>query len=546
MRSFFHALISKKEMWKSVIGYLLLFSALGIFIFTYSSIGENILDSDMSSELVLGKLLSKENTIISKNWNYSTEIRVFDSAIVYAFLFKFIKSWRMVRLIGNLLCLISIFLVSYFICKLLKMKEYFPYVAFALTLPISRDYYKFYLIGNFYLLKMTMILLVVLLVIKIYQEEKQNDKKISWKTIGLLVGVLVLGFISGIGTLRYFIAIYLPLLLAIVMMIAIDAMKEKKVDAVFNKKNLRLLLAIVVAFLGAGIGVLYSHKVVYIENPVLSWDAFISWGAFSFDRLGKVINQWLECLGYKSGNLIISMDLLKNFVCFAFLFCIFVSLRWFRNHYFELEKEVKLFVLFYINSIIVLSCFYLFSTMDFVEGEHKYYILTNFLSFFIVFIFISHCQMHQLLKHSLLALVAIMVMISGVCEYVLIHQSYQSSSQKDLSYYLVENGLVDGYATFWNASVLSELSDGVVKMRVFSSPKDIVEENYYQWLQEKEIQRKTPLGKTFVVLSYGEQEELRNSRLISQAMEKHLQDEVAGCYIYVFDNYQQMVSCFRS
>jgi hypothetical protein len=34
---------------------------------------DDILDSDISSEMVLGELLSKEHGIISPNWFYSTE-----------------------------------------------------------------------------------------------------------------------------------------------------------------------------------------------------------------------------------------------------------------------------------------------------------------------------------------------------------------------------------------------------------------------------------------------------------------------------------------
>ena len=46
------------------------------------------LDSDMSSEMVLAKLLAGEGGILSENWYYSTELRVLNIQIVLSFFFR--------------------------------------------------------------------------------------------------------------------------------------------------------------------------------------------------------------------------------------------------------------------------------------------------------------------------------------------------------------------------------------------------------------------------------------------------------------------------
>lgn len=46
---------------------------------------DHLIDSDMSSEMVLGRLLAKENTIISKNWYYATELRVINTQLIFPF-----------------------------------------------------------------------------------------------------------------------------------------------------------------------------------------------------------------------------------------------------------------------------------------------------------------------------------------------------------------------------------------------------------------------------------------------------------------------------
>lgn len=47
-----------------------------------------LLDSDMSSEMVLAQLLAKENAALSTHWYYSTELRVLNTQLLYAFFFK--------------------------------------------------------------------------------------------------------------------------------------------------------------------------------------------------------------------------------------------------------------------------------------------------------------------------------------------------------------------------------------------------------------------------------------------------------------------------
>ena len=62
---------------------LLVFNS--VFIYRY---GRQWLNSDTSSEMVLAKLLANENTLVSRNWYYSTEIRLVYQTIFTMLLFK--------------------------------------------------------------------------------------------------------------------------------------------------------------------------------------------------------------------------------------------------------------------------------------------------------------------------------------------------------------------------------------------------------------------------------------------------------------------------
>lgn len=63
----------------------------------------NYIDSDMSSELVLARLLADEGSLISKNWFYSTELRVLNTQLVFMPLFLVFDNWHTVRVLGTAL-----------------------------------------------------------------------------------------------------------------------------------------------------------------------------------------------------------------------------------------------------------------------------------------------------------------------------------------------------------------------------------------------------------------------------------------------------------
>lgn len=63
-----------------------------------------LLDSDMSSEMVLAQLLAKENAALSTHWYYSTELRVLNTQLLYAFFFKLSNNWHWIRM-ASIICL---------------------------------------------------------------------------------------------------------------------------------------------------------------------------------------------------------------------------------------------------------------------------------------------------------------------------------------------------------------------------------------------------------------------------------------------------------
>ena len=90
--------------------WLLFAAAAGLYVM-YAN-GMNLVNSDDAGEMILAKLLSEGNGIATREWVYSSELRVINTQLIRAFLFRFTDSWTAVHVIGNLV-LYAWLLLSY-------------------------------------------------------------------------------------------------------------------------------------------------------------------------------------------------------------------------------------------------------------------------------------------------------------------------------------------------------------------------------------------------------------------------------------------------
>ncbi len=68
---------------KNLIPYLIFLIVWCVIVLFDYKYGKTYLDSDMASEMVLANQLNKEGTLLSTNWYYSTEIRIFGNALLF-------------------------------------------------------------------------------------------------------------------------------------------------------------------------------------------------------------------------------------------------------------------------------------------------------------------------------------------------------------------------------------------------------------------------------------------------------------------------------
>lgn len=133
-----------------------------IWIFYYNMNKEGLLSPDMSSELVLANLLSKENALLSNKWIYSTELRVVNTQVVYSILFHFFSDWSLVRALGNLIMLIGLVIGGCFMLYMVGInKKNILFTVSFLIMPFSAYQYLIILVGAYYIPHLTISFLIV-------------------------------------------------------------------------------------------------------------------------------------------------------------------------------------------------------------------------------------------------------------------------------------------------------------------------------------------------------------------------------------------------
>ena len=92
--------------------WLVFAGTLFVLVFFLARYTVYTLNSDASSELVLAKHLADQGGgLLSKNWYYSTEVKVLCDQLAFELMFFFTDNWRIARM-GGTLILIGLMLLS--------------------------------------------------------------------------------------------------------------------------------------------------------------------------------------------------------------------------------------------------------------------------------------------------------------------------------------------------------------------------------------------------------------------------------------------------
>lgn len=459
----------------------------------------NRLDADMASEQVLAELLSREGGILSENWYYSTELRVINTQLVMAPLFRVFSNWHTVRVAGSCL-LIGIYLAAwFFFARQARLRDAGLFGAGLLVLPFSALYRQYVLEGLYYIPHIA-ISFACLGGVLLFVRAGRGGR---WAGAA---GFCLLSFAAALGGPRQLFILQIPLTLAVLLLCWLDGGRKAGTLQEMMRKSLAspcgglvaLCLAADVAALG---GYVVNAKVLsgiyHFQDQ-----GYVAFTGLNLERLQWFVNAVLASFGWQQGKLF-SLSTLFNLTAVALIvFCCVFSVRLVRgrDRYPLAHRLVGAFFL------MGLLCFALLYGLTNSGHSDRYLLPLAVLMIPLLEIALADCApLHR--KDARLAvtcLAAVMLLRTGMD-----YREATAAPNENLAtaQFLVDNGYENGYASFWDGNIMTELTDG--RIHVWTLTPNSVPE-LRPWLQPTGHLDAPPQGKVFFVISkweaYGERQ----------------------------------------
>ena len=484
------------------------------------------LTSDASAELLISRFLADEGKLLSENFYYSTELRVVDSNLVFAPLFGLFSGWRTVRILGTVLLHVLMLASLVFLCRAAGLEKAAPLFVLFWLLPFSKMLLHNVLLFAYY--DPVHIPLCLGLGLSLLAGEEGRRGRVA------LLLSLPVAFLAGLNGMRAAVAIYLPLLAALAAVRLLNPARELA-------RQKRCLTASAAALLAAVCGYGINSLFLARRYHFASYDR-LSFVPFSFGRLELALDAWLECLGYQEGP-VFSFSFvycaMAGALALLSLFAVLTVLR--RREAYSLSAQML--TLFYAASLLLMLLIFSLSNMPF---NNRYLLTTAALVLFPLYLCFANDAVFPKGKR-LLALLLALCLLSSALQMRTALRHDQTASRREAAAFLAAEGYHEGYATFWNASVLTEFSDGAIE--VWAWPDGRVEgpDRVYEWLQPVSHSLTRPAGKCFVLLDSHEAKKarkdcpgLRDEDLIFQSEA----GEGAPCLVWGYDSPEELAAAF--
>ena len=527
---------------------ILFWVVFAVSIWTTWHVTEQFLDADAASEMVLAKHWLDTGSILSKDWIYGSEIRLLHMQLLYAPLMLVFEDWHMVRFLGAVIgqCL---YMASYaFLLRQAGMeKRYFYVGGTILLLPVSVAYGRVILYHNHYLPNIIISFCLVGLFLGFV-------RKRDWKKPGTwlqLLAMLTLSFLSGVNSLRQLMVTHGPLVLMLLAFCFLEDSRSSQPEkaAMLQPERLRVLLT-------AGVNALASLAGLVVNKLLVKWGYMVSVehdgnmldlqdGAF----LDEMLHGYFHQFGFRERiYLITPAGILAVLGLFLGGYAAVVAVKRLKawNGEEDIRKAVVCnFFLFYTGVMLVVFL---------MTGNSGYYyplylslclpwavpmLLDNF--------FRTPKHYHVLHGKRLFAWVSILILVlNGAANLTWFHgsklfdQPYegltaQSPDKKQAISgfvdYAVDNGYDVGYSLYWEANLVSEMTNGKLPMiSVNGVERNLVYCNCLTSLWLREI----PAQKPFFLLDAYFQPDFENNSDSAQFCELVYQDG-RHCFYDIID-----------
>lgn len=490
------------------------------------------LNSDASSELLLAKHLADQGGgLLSKNWYYSTEVKVLCDQLAFELMFFFTDNWRIARM-GGTLILIGLMLLSlYYFCRCTGIKRSFPLLGALVLLPTSKSYFNYALKFTYYVPYIATGFVVLGAVARFPGEpgRKKYPAQVLAALLSLAAGLL--GF-------RMLLTLYIPLALAVLLYLWLN-----RAPAGSGK----LIAGAGISIAAALAGCLINQTVIMKQYTVHDYTT-LSFTGFSLEGIERTLAGLMTILGYRSGEPVFSKALLPSALSgVLLLLCLYCAVYIIR-HREAFSPAQQIAAYYYPAAILSLGLLYCLTDMQYMS-YHSIQAMVQGLP--LLFMCFGREELFGKAGRRGLAGLMCFALLCSALHYNDMRKEDETRALREAAQFLAQSDYKKGYASFWIGNLATELSNGEAEVWVWndiglaelSDPDNIV-----TWLQSKSHDA-PPEGKVFILLTANEAYYCNFTRSFTEenvifttaGYEPGAVDEYI---IYGFDSYQEMRSLF--
>lgn len=461
--------------------------------------GKWILDADLACEMVLANKLNAERSILSTDWFYSTELRVFHSQWFYRLgLLFFSDNWHRARILAAVLMLALFAVLLLWFSKMAGLKKYGPWCAAFMMWPFGNWYLVYGIFGTYYLIYIFFSLSIFSIVMKL-SEEYLTDRGDAGKHFASVRGGLLLcavgcliSFASGLNGIKQLMVFFAPFLTALTLLLYFE-IREKNA-ASFKELGAACGRELGMLFFGI-LFTLLSTAGYLINSFILSKRfAFRSYGdiIWTWEPVRGLYDVWFDFLrlyGFQRDVKLISFEGLAAALGLVLGICVLISIIRLCMRYRTLGTGTKLTLLLTISTLLINGLIFCLAEID-----YKQYHWLPLLPFGAALLVAEIQTEHFVMKASSrkTALFFMMICIT-ICSFSTVKKELETPllpirrGYNRMTDWLVANGFTQGYSSFWSAAVLREMSSGTIETWTIYNGTTL-----HEWLQEKNHTTREP------------------------------------------------------
>lgn len=524
--------------------YIILGISFLLVVFLNIFCHDHWLDSDMAAEMMFSELLAEEGRLFATpDWYYSTEFRLLYTHWIMGPLFRICGNWHVIRVITNIVSYVLMLGAYYYCMKPLNVRKGLVIsTSSILLLPFSETMMTHMVMGNTYMFHVIIVFWFFGLYLRLAQGNRGKLFTVE------LVLYVVLTLICGVSGVRYLLALQCPLVLAaFVYLLKSESFKTFRQN--LNEKNfiiefrnlwksftmkylLYAVLGAVGSVAGYGINVLYVSKNYVFQTYDTTNFIAVYQGVF-FERLQNALGSLLMLFGYIPDRSVISLRGVVTLAAFVMIAVLaFVCVK----SYKETFGQRQFVSLFLVVSFVLNVFVFVFTTSTMVP---RYYLT--------IFVFVLPLLCFYLEQEELYFDKAVVTLILTGCvllatgKTVLSYVTVDKNAEKRVvAEFLQKNGYEFGYATYWNANIITELTDGQVEV---ANVLDAVDLGYFKWSSPmKYYEEGYAEGNVFLLLTAEEVAASAGSTVIKSG-EVVYED---GVYtVLVYESADALMSCVQ-